>query len=110
MGDVKINDVAGTLFTNEYCEVKIKGIPLTSTTRQTGSCFDQTIPVDPMRRAGAHARIHESVPLYSAAMVEHHWPSDKPDPTQFMRKGDGARVKAGEFKRPVPKPCPPSAK
>lgn len=111
MGDVKINDVAGSLFTHEYCEVKIKGLPLTSTTRQTGSCFDQTIPVGPMRRAGAHPNMNkETVPMYSAALVEHRWPSEKPDPINFMKKGDGARVKAGEFKKPVPKPCPPSAK
>jgi hypothetical protein len=109
MGDVKINDVAGSLFCHEYCEVKIKGAVLNTTTKQTGSCFDQTIPVDPTRRAGAHTMQAQRVPEYSLALGEHLWPSEPMDPTQYLRKGDGSRVKAGDFKRPLPRPCPPSA-
>ena len=37
MGDVKINDVAGTLFTTEYCDVHIKGLSIKNATAQTGS-------------------------------------------------------------------------
>lgn len=109
MGDIKVNDVAGALFTHEYCEVKIKGVPLNTTTKQTGSCFDQTIPVNPNRRAGGHKMQTETVPVYSTATGEHRWPSDLPDATDHLKKGDGYKIKCGAYKKPLPKPCPPSA-
>jgi len=37
------------------------------------------------------------------------WPSEPPDPALYLRKGDGSRVRAGEFKKPMPTPCPPTA-
>jgi len=110
MSDVKINDVAGQLFTTEYCEVKIKGGVLSSAAKQTGSCFDQSEACEPSRRAGSHkSHMATAVPLYSAALGEHIWPTAKPAPTEYMRKGDGPRIKAGEFKKPQPRPTPPQS-
>mmetsp|Transcript_32192 Transcript_32192/g.61943 ORF Transcript_32192/g.61943 Transcript_32192/m.61943 type:complete len:254 (+) Transcript_32192:503-1264(+) len=51
----------------------------------------------------------EHVPVYSSALGEHMWPSEPPDPALYLRKGDGSRVRAGEFKKPMPTPCPPTA-
>ena len=57
MGDVKVDDVAGALFTNEYCEVKIKGIALSTTTPQTGSVRMQTHTHMRTCICGAHTHI-----------------------------------------------------
>jgi len=95
MGDVKVNDVAGALFTNEYCEVKIKGVSLNTTTKQTGSCFDQTQPVSAQRRAGGHQMQVAEVPKYCGPTLSHRWTTAKPDPSNFLLKGDGEKVKAG---------------
>jgi len=109
MGDVKVNDVAGQLFTNEYCEVKIKGVQLNTTTKQTGSCFDQTLSVSANRRAGGHQMQTSDVPKYSAPLGTHVWPVEKPDPDFFLKKGDGDKVKTGYFKPPVKPAAPPKA-
>lgn len=109
MGDVKINDVAGTLFTNEYCEVKIKGVQLNTTTKQTGSCFDQTLSVSAGRRAGGHQMQQADVPKYSSPCQTHMWPVEKPSPDEYLRKGDGDRIKVAVFTKPVKLCAPPKA-
>jgi len=106
MSDVKQNDVAGAFFTNEYCEVKIKGISIATSTPQTGSCFDQTLPISAGRRAGGHTMQTAGVPKFFPATVSHRWPTESPKPGEFLKKGEGELIKAGLKKQPVP-PCLP---
>jgi len=109
MGDVKVNDVAGALFTNEYCEVKIKGVSIPKSTPQTGSCFDQTLPISAGRRAGGHTMQTAGVPKFSNPTITHRWPLDHPEPQEYLKKGDGEKVKLGLLKKVEP-PCgPPKA-
>mmetsp|Transcript_15588 Transcript_15588/g.53242 ORF Transcript_15588/g.53242 Transcript_15588/m.53242 type:complete len:309 (+) Transcript_15588:108-1034(+) len=109
MGDVKVNDVAGALFTTEYCEVKIKGVSLNTTTKQTGSCFDQTQPVSAQRRAGGHQMQTSNVPKYCGPTLSHRWPTEKPDPALYLQKGDGEKIKVGLMKQEAPAVAPPKA-
>jgi len=107
--DVKVADVAGTLLTNDYCDYKIKGIKLQTTTLETGSCFDQTRPVLATRRPGAHEMVDRNVPKFMPGTLDHRWPTEKPDPKAFLARGDGDRIKAGELSPSKKKIAPPKA-
>lgn len=109
MGDVRIGDVAGTLLTNDYCDVKIRGMKLVMGSKETGSCFDQTMPVTGMRRAGAHEQVKGDFPKYLPGTLDHRWPTEKPDPQRFLSRGDGERIKAGELSPPRRRVGPPRA-
>ncbi|GFH30505.1 uncharacterized protein HaLaN_29377 [Haematococcus lacustris] len=132
-------DVAGTLFTATYRNVKLAGKNPPATDLQgTGSCFDTT-SLSPAR-AGAHKRIEvqkDQLPAWSKSTLSyrcaispcsgqhhqslshnaafgpacHRYPSPKPDPkTQFLRKGEGEAIKAGhDESRSEVKPSPPKA-
>ncbi|CAM6082602.1 unnamed protein product [Calypogeia fissa] len=105
------NDIAGQLFTFEYCNVKIKGKPGLKKTPQSLSCFDQTAPVAPGRRAGAHVRIkleNKELPYWSPNCEYRHKVARK-YPKDFSRKGDGAKIKSGELHWAVRKAEPPLA-
>ncbi|GBG71982.1 hypothetical protein CBR_g10920 [Chara braunii] len=105
------NDVAGQLFTYEYCNAKIKGKPSMKPTKQSLSCFDQTLPVSVSRRAGAHQKIiipSEELPYYSAGGV-YRYRGARKTPQDYTRKGDGERIKRGELTKELPKPEPPVA-
>eukprot|EP00798_Chlamydomonas_sp_ICE-L_P011043 gene11043-18648_t len=104
-------DVAGSLFTNTYRNVRLAGkAPPPTDLDGTGSCFDTTNMS--IARAGVHQRIDVSkdeLPVWSASTMS--YPAEKPDPSQYMKKGDGNT--AGIMKRMVSeterKPCPPKA-
>ncbi|KAL6746611.1 parkin co-regulated protein-domain-containing protein [Haematococcus lacustris] len=106
-------DVAGTLFTATYRNVKLAGKNPPATDLQgTGSCFDTT-SLSPAR-AGAHKRIEvqkDQLPAWSKSTLSYRYPSPKPDPkTQFLRKGEGEAIKAGhDESRSEVKPSPPKA-
>eukprot|EP00899_Mesostigma_viride_P027076 jgi/Mesvir1/7553/Mv19295-RA.1 len=102
-------DVAGQLFTWEYCDAKIKGKPGTQPRKETGSVFDQTMKVDPKRRAGGHTMAEvKDLPYYSNQGV-YKYPSEKPDPHNWVKRGDGEKIRRGEFKKETRVPEPPKA-
>lgn len=72
-------------------------------------CFDQTQSVSPKRRPGEHTTTQQEVPKYVSVSMTYRWPSDKPSPSEFLHKGDGERIRQGEFKKEKPKPGPPEA-
>ena len=49
------------------------------------------------------------VPKFSNPTVTHKWPSDLPDSTEYLRKGDGRKIQAGMLKKPEPVCGPPKA-
>ena len=61
------------------------------------------------RRAGAHPKIDAPVPKYEARSMTHRWPTDKGRASEFLRKGDGDRIKAGVLRKPKPDIGPPKA-
>lgn len=103
------SDVAGTLFTNTYRNVKLAGKPPpASDLTGTGSCFDTTVM--PSARAGGHKRVDVSngeLPVWSKSTLSYRYPAEKPDPHGYLRKGDGSMIKTQEHEEV--KPVPPKA-
>ena len=76
--------------------------------KETGSCFDASLLCSV--RAGSHTLAQEPVPRYACDGTL-RWPSDKPDPRDFVRNGDGERIKRGEIKTTnLEIPIPPQVK
>jgi len=104
-------DVAGTLFTSTYRNVKLAGkAPQATDFSGTGSCFDTTV-LSPAR-AGAHKPIQmgkESLPVWSKSTMSYRYASDKPDPQGYLRKGEGVMVKTKGADPETAKPSPPKA-
>mmetsp|Transcript_11207 Transcript_11207/g.24131 ORF Transcript_11207/g.24131 Transcript_11207/m.24131 type:complete len:311 (-) Transcript_11207:722-1654(-) len=105
-------DVAGTLFTSTYRNVRLAGKQPPATNLQgTGSCFDTT-NLSPVR-AGAHKPIdvpRDQLPQWSKSTMSYRYAPDKPDPQQYMKKGDGTLIKTKVLNEsPERKPVPPKA-
>eukprot|EP00798_Chlamydomonas_sp_ICE-L_P015787 gene15787-21909_t len=87
-------DVAGSLFTNTY-----------------RNCFDTTRMS--ISRAGAHKMMDASkdqLPVWSKSTLSYRYPAEKPDPGDYMKKGDGTLIKSGRMEGDVEKkPVPPKA-
>ncbi|KAJ7534573.1 hypothetical protein O6H91_13G100700 [Diphasiastrum complanatum] len=104
-------DVAGELFTFEYCNAKLKGRPTLVKTKQSLSCFDQTLPVPQSRRAGQHELccLTEKELPYWSANSEYIHKMPRKYPSDYTRKGDGDKIKRGELRKIAPKSEPPVA-
>lgn len=61
------------------------------------------------RRAGAHPKTTAPVPKYEARSMTHRWPTDKGAASEFLRKGDGTRIRSGELRKAKPDIGPPKA-
>ena len=57
MGDVKMNDVGGTLLTIDYCDFHIKGLRNKNATSQTGSVREGGMGEGGGRRSGIARRV-----------------------------------------------------
>lgn len=108
------SDVAGSLFTSTYRNVKLAGKePPQVNLDGTGSCFDMT--VQPQTRAGAHKPLEvepQDLPRWSKATQTFRYPMDKPDPKEYLRKGQGTTAASpGRTGSPSPvrSPSPPKA-
>lgn len=106
-----MTDVAGQLFAFEYCNAKLKGKPTMKKTKQSGSCFDQTLPVKLTRRAGRHVlcRLTDKELPYYSSNGEYRHRIPKKLPSDYTRKGDGEKIKRGELHKAAPKAEPPLA-
>eukprot|EP00201_Polytomella_parva_P001287 CAMPEP_0175082326 /NCGR_PEP_ID=MMETSP0052_2-20121109/26691_1 /TAXON_ID=51329 ORGANISM="Polytomella parva, Strain SAG 63-3" /NCGR_SAMPLE_ID=MMETSP0052_2 /ASSEMBLY_ACC=CAM_ASM_000194 /LENGTH=191 /DNA_ID=CAMNT_0016353505 /DNA_START=42 /DNA_END=614 /DNA_ORIENTATION=- len=83
-------DVASNLFTNTYRNVKLAGkSPPAADVSGTASCFDTT-----------------KLSIQRAGNSNYRYPSAKPNPKQFLKRGEGDTIKKGV---PEIKPAPPSA-
>jgi hypothetical protein len=49
------------------------------------------------------------VPKFSSPTVTHRWPTDNSTPVEFLKKGDGDKIKLGMLKKPEPVVGPPKA-
>lgn len=105
-------DVAGSLFTSTYRNVRLAGkAPPATDLKGTGSCFDTTV-LSPTR-AGAHKMIdvpREQLPVWSKSTMSYRYPAGKPDPNGYLKKGDGVLIKTKVFDgenevKPVPPPA-----
>ncbi|KAJ7567176.1 hypothetical protein O6H91_02G134900 [Diphasiastrum complanatum] len=104
-----MGDVAGQLFAFEYCNVKLKGKPTMKKTKQSLSCFDQTLPVPLSRRAGHHdlCRLTDKDLPYWCSNSEYRHKLPRKIPGDYTRKGDGEKIKRGELRKAAPKAEPP---
>ncbi|EFJ42735.1 hypothetical protein VOLCADRAFT_121496 [Volvox carteri f. nagariensis] len=104
-------DVAGSLFTSTYRNVKLAGkAPPATNLNGTGSCFDTT-SLSPAR-AGAHKMLEvgkEELPVWSKPTLSYKYPAAKPNPSGFLKKGDGELIKTRTGQVEEVKPLPPSA-
>lgn len=105
------NDIAGGLFTSTYRHVKLAGKPPPPTDLNgTGSCFDTTkLSIE---RAGGHTKIsvpRNEMPVWSKSTLTFRYPLDKPDPHEYIKKGDGVLIKTKRFEETEHKPSPPKA-
>ncbi|KAI5066954.1 hypothetical protein GOP47_0017482 [Adiantum capillus-veneris] len=80
-------------------------------TKQSGSCFDQTLPVKLSRRAGRHVlcRLTDKELPYYSSNGEYRHRIPKKLPSDYTRKGDGEKIKRGELHKAAPKAEPPQA-
>eukprot|EP00775_Hariotina_reticulata_P008813 gene8813-8992_t len=96
-------DVAGSLFTSMYRNVKIKGQePGSQNLEGTGSCFDITLPSE--ARAGAHEPLHvenKDLPRWSKATMEFKYACPKPDPKAYLLKDLPISVDHKSFKNAI---------
>ena len=67
------------------------------------------MPISASRRAGGHGMQTAAVPKFSSPTVTHRWPAANATPTDFLKKGDGDRIKLGMLKKPEPPLGPPKA-
>eukprot|EP00249_Psilotum_nudum_P004678 c18183_g1_i4 orf=1087-1533(-) len=106
-----MTDVAGQLCAFEYCNVKLKGKPTMKKTKQSLSCFDQTLPVGLHRRAGRHelCRLTDNELPYYSSNGEYRHRIPRKLPVDYTRKGDGEKIKRGELHKAAPKAEPPLA-
>ncbi|MEW5305147.1 MAG: hypothetical protein WDW38_002037 [Sanguina aurantia] len=108
-------DVAGSLYTSTYRNVKLAGkAPPATNLTGTGSCFDTTVLA--ISRAGAHKPIEcDELPVWSKSTMSYKYAVGKPDPSGFLRKGEGKlikstmRVQEEDTKDTGIKPTPPKA-
>ncbi|KAG2452853.1 hypothetical protein HYH02_002198 [Chlamydomonas schloesseri] len=104
-------DVAGSLFTSTYRNVKLAGkAPPAANLSGTGSCFDTT-SLSPAR-AGAHKPLdvqRDELPVWSKSTLSYKYPAGKPNPTGFLKKGDGEMIKTKTGPFEDRKPSPPQA-
>lgn len=102
--------MAGSLFTQTYRNVKLAGkAPPPTDLNGTGSCFDTTNLS--ATRAGGHKLLDptkDQMPQWSKATLTYRYNTDKPDPKEYLRKGEGGTIK---LKASAPKdhPSPPKA-
>ena len=61
------------------------------------------------RRAGGHGMTTAAVPKFSSPTVTHRWPTDSSTPIEFLKKGDGDKIKLGMLKKPEAPLGPPKA-
>eukprot|EP00201_Polytomella_parva_P016463 CAMPEP_0175058368 /NCGR_PEP_ID=MMETSP0052_2-20121109/11810_1 /TAXON_ID=51329 ORGANISM="Polytomella parva, Strain SAG 63-3" /NCGR_SAMPLE_ID=MMETSP0052_2 /ASSEMBLY_ACC=CAM_ASM_000194 /LENGTH=306 /DNA_ID=CAMNT_0016323743 /DNA_START=42 /DNA_END=962 /DNA_ORIENTATION=+ len=101
-------DVASNLFTNTYRNVKLAGkSPPAADVSGTASCFDTTKLS--IQRAGGHKALdvtNNEFPVWDKSNSNYRYPSAKPNPKQFLKRGEGDTIKKGV---PEIKPAPPSA-
>lgn len=100
-------DVAGSLFTSLHRHVKIEGqLPPRQDMQGTGSCFDITDLSE--TKAGAHKPLEvkpQELPRWSKAMTQFKYPTPKPDPHEYLRKGEGVLIKVrGPTQAKTPSP------
>ncbi|PNH10912.1 Parkin coregulated-like protein [Tetrabaena socialis] len=104
-------DVAGSLFTSTYRNVKLAGkVPPSTNLNGTGSCFDTT-HLSPAR-AGAHKLLDvgkEEMPVWSKSTLSYKFSTGKPNPGGFLKKGDGDLIKTQKGPTEDTKPVPPIA-
>ena len=82
--------VSGSLFKTAYNDAKIAAKGWRKDAKETGSCFDRTVSVDPRMRPGGHDLMTEEVPYYDTGRGILKWKDPKKTPNNFTRKGDGA--------------------
>jgi len=100
-------EVGGLLLTNTYRNVKLAGKePPPCDYTGTGSCFDQTVL--PGGRAGTHKLLKFApgeLPQWYKTNCQYRFPIAKPDPNQYLKKGEGELIKArGPVSPTLPKP------
>ncbi|KAF6264135.1 parkin-co-regulated protein [Scenedesmus sp. NREL 46B-D3] len=105
-------DVAGSLYTSLYRNIKIKGkAPAAQDPAGTGSCFDMTVPSEV--RAGTHQPLaveNKDLPRWSKATMQYKHASPKPDPKAYLLKGEGEAIKTHKAAAsPSCLPSPPKA-
>lgn len=62
------------------------------------------------RRAGGHHMQVADVPKFSSPTVTHRWPTSVEMPVEYLKKGDGDRIKLGMLKKPEAPLGPPKAR
>ncbi|CAG9462387.1 unnamed protein product [Pedinophyceae sp. YPF-701] len=106
-------EVAGTLLTSTYRTTKIAGKPADPTPQETGSCFDTSEPND--ARAGAHKSLPRNLvlPRWSKDTLSYELPTERPNPSDYLRRGGGIAPGTGRLVATSPdgrpRPSPPRA-